>query len=191
MTMQELVLLNRSYRRFDEQREVTKEELYSLISLCRTVPSTANSQALRFYPVWEKEKKEALFPHLGWAAALPEWGGPKKGERPGGYIVLLCDKSIAPQKPIDCGICGQTIQLGATEMGLGGCMLMNIKRSEIASALSIDTEKYAVEMVIALGKPAEKVVLVPLPEDGSVRYYRDEDGTHYVPKRALEDLIVE
>ena len=191
MTMKELVLLNRSYRRFDESRKVTKEELCSLISLCRTVPSTANSQALRFYPVWEQEKKEALFPHLGWAAALPEWGGPKEGERPGGYIVLLCDKSIAPSKPIDCGICGQTVQLGATELGLGGCMLMNIKRDGIAKALGIDTEKYAIEMVIAIGKPAEKVVLVPIAEDGSVKYYRDADGTHYVPKRSLEDLIVE
>ena len=138
-----------------------------------------------------KEKKEALFPALGWAAALPDWGGPAAGERPGGYIILLCDKTIAPQKPIDCGICGQTIQLGATEMGLGGCMLMNIKRSVIESAFAIDTERYAVEMVIALGKPAENVVLVSLPESGDVRYYRDESGTHYVPKRALDDLIVQ
>ena len=191
MTMQELVLKTRSYRRFDEARAITKEELYSLIRLCRTVPSTANSQAIRFVPVCEEAKKEALFPALGWAAALPDWNGPEKGERPGGYIVLLCDKSIAPQKPIDIGICAQTILLAATEMGLGGCMLMNIQRSLIASALGIDTDAYAIEMVVALGSPKEKVVLTSLPENGDVRYYRDEEGTHYVPKRALEDLIVE
>ena len=46
-------------------------------------------------------------------------------------------------------------------------------------------------VVIAIGEPAEKIELVPVPENGDVNYYRDENGTHYVPKRALEDIVLE
>lgn len=191
MTMQELVLKNRSYRRFDESFEVPEETVRGLVSLCRTVPSTANSQAIRFLPVLSPEGRRALFPHLGWAAALPDWPGPKEGERPTAYVLLLCDKAIAAAKPIDMGICGQTLLLGATELGLGGCMLMNIQKESIEEALGIDAEQYALGMVIALGKPRETVVLTSLPEDGDVRYYRDQEGTHYVPKRSLSQIMLE
>ena len=191
MTMQELVLKNRSYRRFDETFEIPEETVKTLVSLCRTVPSTANSQAIRFLPVLSQTGRNALFPHLGWAAALPDWPGPEEGERPTAYVLLLCDKSIAAAKPIDMGICGQTLLLGATELGLGGCMLMNIRKEAIEKAIGIDTEQYDLGMVIALGKPRETVVLTDLPEDGDVRYYRDNAGVHYVPKRTLSQIMLE
>jgi len=45
--------------------------------------------------------------------------------------------------------------------------------------------------VIALGKPAETIVLEEARNPEEVKYWRDEEGRHHVPKRPLEELIVE
>ena len=185
-----LVAKNRSYRRFDGTRPVTREEMEKMIDLCRLSPSGANHQALRFRPVLEKEECAKVYATLKWAAALPDWDGPIPEERPRGYVIFLCDRAVAQSKPYDVGITGQSLLLGAASLGLGGCMLLSVDRPALANALGIDTEKYAIEMVVALGRPVEEVSIVPLGYGGDVRYYRDEEGHHFVPKRALSDLIV-
>lgn len=189
MSFSDLVLRNRSYRRFDASMPVTQETLHELIDLARTVPSTANSQPIRFLPLTDPRDREQVYPALHWAGALPDWDGPIPEERPTAYLLLLTDRTFGA-KPVDLGICAQTILLGAVERGLGGCMLMNIDRPALCAAFGIDPARYSPDLVIALGKPVEKVVLTSLPPDGDVRYHRDPDGTHYVPKRALEDLIL-
>lgn len=90
----------------------------------------------------------------------------------------------------DEGIAAQTIMLGAAEKGLGGCMIGSFNRQALAEVLELDTERYAISLVLALGKPKEKVVVVPAGQDGSVKYYRDENQIHYVPKRSLEEILV-
>ena len=185
-----LVAKNRSYRRFDGTRPVTREEMEKMIDLCRLSPSGANHQALRFRPVLEKEECAKVYATLKWAAALPDWDGPIPEERPRGYVIFLCDRAVAQSKPYDVGITGQSLLLGAASLGLGGCMLLSVDRPALANALGIDTEKYAIEMVVALGRPVEEVSIVPLGDGGDVRYYRDGEGHHFVPKRALSDLIV-
>lgn len=186
----DLVYSTRSFRRFYGDVKIKREELLSLIGLARMTASTSNSQALRFKPVVNEKECETLFNSLGWAGALPDWDGPEKGERPTAYIIVLCDKERGTNKFTDVGITSQTIMLGATEMGYGGCMLGNIRRSDIARDFGIDTEKFTVELVLALGKPKEEVKIVPMPESGDVRYYRDENMTHYVPKRNIEDILL-
>lgn len=188
--LKDLVTRCRSFRRFHEDVKISTEELKELVDLARLTPSTANSQALKFRLCNTPEETEKVFDTLGWAGALPDWDGPEKGERPSAYIIILCDLSIGKNKLHDDGIVAQTIMLGAVEKGYGGCMLGNVQRSRLAEALQIDTEKYSIDLVLALGKPKEEVVLVPVKEDGDVRYYRDENQVHYVPKRRLEDLIV-
>lgn len=188
--LKELVLKNRTYRRFYENEAVSEETLKELVDLARTVPSTANSQALKFALITDKEDKAKVFECLGWAGALPDWDGPEEGERPASYILVLCDQSIAKNKPIDDGIVSQTIMLGACEKGLGGCIFGNIKRKELAESLAINPEHYTIDLVIAIGKPKETVVITEVGEDGSTTYYRDENQVHYVPKRSLEELIV-
>lgn len=188
--LKELVLRNRSYRRFDENAAVSEETLRELVDLARTVPSTANSQALKFALITEEKDREKVYENLGWAAALKDWDGPEKGERPAAYILVLCDQSIAKNKPIDDGIVSQTIMLGACEKGLGGCIFGNIRRKELSEALGIDMEKFSIDLVIAIGKPIETIVLTEIGEDGSTTYYRDKEQVHYVPKRTLEELIV-
>ena len=41
-----------------------------------------------------------------------------------------------------------------------------------------------------LGVPVEHVILEEADSDASVKYYREPDGTHHVPKRRLADLIL-
>lgn len=188
--LRDLVLKNRTCRRFHEEEPVSEETLLKLIDLARTVPSTANSQALKFMLVTEPEEREMVFKSLLWAAALPDWNGPKEGERPAAYILVLCDQELAKSKPIDDGITAQTIMLGAAEEGLSGCIFGSIKREELYQNLSLEPGRYTIDLVLALGKGKEKVVITEVGEDGSTRYYRDEEQVHYVPKRKLADLIV-
>lgn len=188
--LKELVLKNRTYRRFYQEREVSEAELKELADLARTIPSTANSQALKFMLIHTPEDAGRVFPHLLWAAALKDWDGPEEGERPSAYIIILCDQELGKNKSIDDGIAAQTIMLGASEKGLGGCIFGSIKRNELAEELGIDLNRYSIDLVLAIGKPKETVVITEVLEDGSTKYYRDENRVHYVPKRSLEDILL-
>ncbi len=130
-----------------------------------------------------------IFPALGWAGYLRDWDGPVEGERPAAYIVILLDTAISKTTDCDHGIAAQSIMLGATERGLGGCMIGSIKRPVLREVLGLD-EQYEIKLVLALGKPAETVEIEPIGADGSIRYWRDADSVHHVPKRALDDLIL-
>lgn len=187
--LKELLLKSRSYRRFDQNYEIDYSELAELVELARYVPSTVNSQPLKFKIVNTPEENEKVFECLAWAGLLKDWSGPSEGERPTAYVIILCDLSVGSDKRYDDGICAQTIMLGAAEKGLGGCMFGSIKCEKLAEKLGIDREKYSIDLVLALGKPVEEVKIVDLPESGSTAYYRDENAIHYVPKRSLDDLI--
>jgi hypothetical protein len=69
-------------------------------------------------------------------------------------------------------------------------MLKNVKADVLLPALGLSTDDWRVVLVIALGEPVETVEIVPVGEDGSIRYYRDEQGVHYVPKRSVEEIMV-
>ncbi len=185
----DLVLRNRSYRRFDESHRIPREALVELVDLARHTASAANRQPLKYLLSNDPETNEKIFPCLAWAAYLTDWPGPAPGERPTAYIVLLVDTRITKDWWCDDGIAAQTILLGAVERGLGGCMIGAVQRERLRSALGIP-EHLLIRLVIALGKPAETVVIEDLPPDGDIRYWRDADGVHHVPKRKLEDLIL-
>ncbi len=188
MDFPELVSRCRSYRRFDGRHAIRLETLRSLVGLARCTPSAANRQPLKFVLSCEPASNARIFETLAWAAYLKEWPGPAPEERPTAYIVILLDRTISQGADMDVGIVAQTMLLGATAMGLGGCMFGAVKREDLASRLKLP-EQLSVVLVMALGKPVERVVLEGLPSDGSIRYYRDAQSTHHVPKRALEDLI--
>lgn len=190
MMLKDLVLKSRSYRRFYGNEKINEDVLLELVDLARLCPSGSNQQPLKFRLVNNSEENEKLFSCLYWAGALPEWGGPKGDEKPSAYIVILSDLSIAKNKLTDVGIVAQTMMLGAVEKGYGGCMLGAIERPKILELFNLSPEKYAVELVLALGRPKEIVKLVDVKPDGSTKYYRDENQVHYVPKRALNDIVL-
>ncbi len=64
-----------------------------------------------------------------------------------------------------------------------------INRTKIRQSLNIP-QKYLLNTVIALGYKDEDPVIEGLDEEGSIRYYKDEDGTLHVPKRSLDDIIL-
>jgi nitroreductase len=187
--LKELVLKNRSYRRFDPSRVMTREQLVELIELARQTPSAANRQPLRYLLSSDEATNAKIFPSLAWAAYMKDWPGPAEGERPTGYIVMCIDTDIAKDWWCDDGIAAQTIMLGAVEKGFGGCMIGAIKQKELRETLNIP-ENLKIRLVLALGAPAEVVRLDPVGEDGSIIYWRDDEGVHHVPKRSLEELII-
>lgn len=190
MEFKEMVLKNRSYRRFDEAHSLDRETLVDLVDCARQVPSGSNLQALRYIVSCAPEMNSNIFATLAWAAYLPEWPGPEPGERPTGYIVIVTPEPLGDITRVDLGIAAQTIVLGAAARGLGGCMFANIKRTALRKLLSLP-ENMAIPLVIALGKPVEKVVLEEVGGDGSIRYYRTADGEHHVPKRSLEEVLLQ
>jgi len=52
-----------------------------------------------------------------------------------------------------------------------------------------DPDHYKIIQVLALGKPAEEVVIDEVV-DGDIKYWRDENEIHHVPKRSLQELII-
>jgi len=188
MDMDALVSRCRSYRRFDAGVPVTMATLKELVSLARRVPSAANRQPLKYVLSCSAQMNALIFQTLAWAAYFKDWPGPEPQERPAAYIVVLLDTDITQSADVDVGIAAQTILLAATERGLGGCMLGAIMKDQLGEALDLPP-RLAISLVIALGKPVESVVLEDLPADGSIKYHRDADGVHHVPKRPVTELI--
>ncbi len=187
--IKDLVLRNRSYRRFYQDEIIEIDIIKELIDLARLSASAANLQPLKYIISNELIKNEGIFKTLGWAGYLKDWNGPEEGEKPSAYIVIVNDLSISKNPALDIGISAQSILLGAIEKGLGGCMLGNIDKKELATVLNID-ENYEISLVIALGKPKEKVVIDEMNLSLDVKYWRDENVIHHVPKRSLAEIIL-
>jgi nitroreductase len=189
MLFRELVTKCRSYRRFDSSFPVKEECVRDLVELACYAPSAKNLQPLKYIPVCEPDTVSSLFPSLSWAGYLSDWSGPALAERPSAYIVMLGDQDISHEFACDSGIAAQTILLGATALELGGCIVTALDRESIRALLKIP-ERFSILMVIALGKPAETVVIDQMADHDSVRYYRDKYGIHHVPKRVSGDVIL-
>ena len=188
MNFTDIVRKTRSYRRFDESYRIGYETLQSLVGLARLSSTGANRQPLKFMIFHSPEECEKIFPCLVWAAYLKDWHGPGEGERPSAYIMILGDTSIAGSFGVDHGIAAQTMMLGATEAGLGGCMIASIMREDLRNEIKLP-DKYEILLVLAIGKPVEKVIIEDIKDD-DVKYWRDSNNNHHVPKRSLEELII-
>ncbi|MBQ3079256.1 MAG: nitroreductase family protein [Clostridia bacterium] len=188
MDFLELVKNSRSYRSFDGNRPVLREELVKMVECARFAPSAVNRQALKFFLSADEKTNSVIQPYTKWAGKIKHMQLPPAGHMPTAFVVILADTGIAPASSVktDVGIAAQTILLAAAHMGLGGCMIAAFDPA-VHQALKLPSN-LEVSLVIALGKPDEEIVL----EDakGNIDYYRDEDNVHHVPKRTLGELIV-
>jgi nitroreductase len=189
----QLVGAARTCRRFDASRELPEGTLSWLVDCARLTPSAGNLQVLRYITVQSAKNREKFYPGLAWANYLKEWSGPVEKERPTGYIVVLAgrgqDNKVSIYSLLDTGIAAQTMQLAAWSKGIGACIFRSFDPKVLGEAVSLPAELDIVT-VLALGYPVEERRLVPVGEDGSIRYYRDDKGIHYVPKRALKDVLL-
>lgn len=188
----ELVKKDRSYRGYDENYRVSREEILELVDLTRYTPSAVNRQPLKYYIATDREEVVNIQSMTRWAKSLKNVTLPHEGKGPTGFIVICVDTGICPNIAaclMDVGIVAHTMLLGAVEKGLGGCMIGNFKKREVIHGLNLD-KKLEPILIIAVGRPDEKIILTNVGEDGKTTYYRDENDVHYVPKRILKDIII-
>lgn len=183
-----LVGRTRTFRRFYEDRKIGRAALLKLVNLARLSASAGNRQTLKFMVAHDPRRNALIFPCLAWAGYLKDWPGPAPGERPAGYIIILGDQRLAQDFGCDHGIAAQSMLLGASVLGLGGCLVGSINRARLRAALKI-APHFEILLALALGRPREKVK-IEKARDGNIKYWRDRQGRHHVPKRGLPEIIV-
>lgn len=187
----ELVAASRTYRRFDEGRPVTREQLEALVGAARLAPTANNRQRLRFHLSCGDEALE-VEGHHRWAGLLRDWDGPVAGERPTGYVTIAGPVGARTNALLnqDAGIAAQTIMLAARASGLVGCMVASFDAG-LSDLLGLAEKGLEPLVVCALGYPAadERVVLEEAGPEHGVAYWR-EGTTHHVSKLGLDELLV-
>ena len=191
--MLEIIKKTRSFRRFDQSRNITDTTLVNLIDLARLGGSARNCQPWQYTPISDAKRCAEIFPYIAWAGYLPEWKGPVEGERPTAYILCLLNrdwlKGSDKEAHFDLGVATQNLLLGAMQEGIGGCRIGAFS-PKLASLFDLP-DHLELALVVALGYPVETVVLEDTGESGDIKYYRDEGQVHHVPKRTLTDIIVQ
>ncbi len=188
MVLKDIIKHSRSCRRFYEDRRIEEATLRELVNLARLSPSAANLQPLKYMLSCKPSRNDLVFPALLWAGYLKDWPGPEEGERPSAYIIVLGDKRISKVFDYDAGIASQSILLGASEKGMGGCIVGSIDRDLLKGNLNV-SQQLDILLVIALGKPKEKIKIEE-SVNGNIKYYRDQENIHHVPKRPLGEIII-
>ncbi len=182
----DLLLKNRSIRKYDQNVAVSRETLLELVDLGRLANSAGNRQPLKYFISHTSEMNALIYKHIGLA------GQPPEGERPSAYIIMLSDSLLSGYggSTVDHGIAAEVILLAATEKGLGGCMIGMINRKGLQAALQIP-ERYSILLVLTVGKPTEKHVFeVAEDEKADMKGWWDEQGVRHIPKRRLKDVVI-
>ena len=190
--LKDLLLASRSYRSFDESVKISNEMLADWVDHVRYAPSSMNLQMLKFFSVTDAALCDKLLANTRWAGKITDMRLPPEGHAPVAYIIICADKNVVPTAENfdkDVGICAQTIMLAATEAGFGGCMLGSFSPAGVKEILELP-DTLVPRLVLALGKPDERVELTGEATDGSVTYYR-EGGSHHVQKRKLENILIQ
>lgn len=192
MTVLELLKKDRSYRGYDESYRFTEEQLLRYVEATRYCAASVNRQPLKYFVACQPGDVATVQSQTRWARALPDMQLPHPGHCPTAFIVICQDTDIdanLQRYQKDVGIVAEAMLLMATEEGLGGSMIGNFTAGELKKAIDL-AENLQPLLVVAFGKPDEKIVLTEVPEDGNINYYRDENDVHYVPKRSLDDIVI-
>jgi len=180
----------RCTRRFKKDITIDKNELIELIDIARTVSSGKNMQPLKYIAITDDKIKDEVYKPLVWAAHLTDWEQ-SEDEKPSAYILVINDTSIEGLSAIDSGIAMQTIMLGATAKGYAGCILASINKVEYKKLFNLENHLEPM-FIIALGVKDENIEVVDVnTQNGDTNYYRDQNSTHFVPKRKLNEVLID
>ncbi len=190
--MREIIAKTRTFRRFFQNEAISSDLLSELLDLARLGGSARNGQPWQYLVINTPEMCEKVFPFLGWAGYLADWKGPVEGERPSAYILCLLNsnwlKGPESEAQFDLGVATQNLLLGAMEKRLGGCRIGSFN-PKLANLFDLP-ESLDISLVVALGRPRETVIIEECKEDSDIKYWRDDDGVHHVPKRSLESCLI-
>lgn len=185
ITLNRLLLRNRSQRGYDSHFIVREDQLRSIIEVNTRIPSTRNQQILRFRPVLSDEAPQ-IWPHIHLGGALPELQLPLPGTEPNAFIIVCATVAEDRYVDMDLGISVQSMLLRAVEMGLNGICIGSFDRKRLRELFSLPSDPL---LLLAIGKGIERIELIEIHADESHKYYR-KNGVHYVPKVCLEDLLL-
>ena len=185
-SLDKLLLLNRSYRGYDKSYVVHKLQLDAIVTVNTKIASSVNSQRLRFLEITRGPLADTVNRNIAMGRLLPELHLPLPGTEPEAFIVVCATCEENPGLDIDLGISLQSMLLKAVDLGLGGIIIRNFNRDALQAELGLELTPLA---VLAIGKPAERISLVPAHKGDDLSYYR-ADGIHYVPKLTLEDILI-
>ncbi|MBS5946128.1 MAG: nitroreductase family protein [Peptoniphilus harei] len=190
MNLENLLEWRRSYRKFDENKLISKDDIGEILNSIKFASCANNRQYLRFISVENKDKVLEIFDNTKWAASLPNnMGRPKEGERPVYFIAILSndDKKLR-FNGIDEGLVISNLTLVAAEKGIGSCIIGSVNDKKMREILNYE-DNYSCEVVIAFGYPKVKSTIkeINLEEDQS--YYLDDDGNYLVPKYKINDIV--
>lgn len=188
--LRKLMIAARSVRRFQQDKEIGYENLMKLLELVRYCPSGRNAQPLKYVVVDDVRKCAEIYPLLKWADYYQDWDGPEPGERPAAYLIQCLDTHYGTNCLCDDGLQLEALTLGLAAMKLSGCIIKVFDPKGVSEVLSL-SERFVPRYVLAIGYPAENVVLEDMngDEDADFKYYRTPDEVHHVPKRPLRELI--
>ena len=182
----------RSVRVFGQEKRASLKQLRYFVDCARLTPSAANAQILKYKICANNETAAAIFPLTRWAGYIKDKKLPPEGKEPTSYIVICHDKNCGAMTvfgQMDVGIAAQTINLAAREEGFGVCMIGSFDKGALTKLLGFD-ENIEPVLVIAIGEAAETPEICSVGEDGSIKYFRDSDDRHFVPKRSMEEIVL-
>jgi nitroreductase len=185
VSLNSLLLKNRSHRGYDSSRQVLVEELKQIAEVCTKIPSAKNQQVLRFKLV-AGENAPRLQQYTKWGGALPELNLPFPGTEPSAFIIICSTVPENKWVDIDLGIAAQSMLLKAVEIGLNGICIGAFNKNAVVEEFSFQHEPV---LILAIGKGAEHIQLTRAKEGENLTYYR-KDGVHFVPKLGLDDLLL-
>ncbi|MBE6598622.1 MAG: nitroreductase [Ruminococcaceae bacterium] len=191
--LRSLVINSRSYRSFDESKTISEETLREIVDTVRLCPSAVNRQPLKYKLCTDKTEVEKVMALTAWAGLLKDITLPPEGHHPTAFVIICHDTTVSPDpksSAVDVGIAAQTMMLAACEMGYGGCMIGAFDPDRVGETVRISA-KYHPVLLVALGVPDEAVFITEIGKDGDTRYFRDKAGIHYVPKRAIDSVIID
>ena len=109
-------------------------------------------------------------------------------ELPTAFIAVLQDDNLPGASDVDVGLALGSLTAAAWAHGVGSCIMGAIDRPALTRLLALPDGVRLCYMV-ALGYPTHASKLVEM-QDGSVKYYLDENRGYCVPKRSMDEVLL-